>query len=119
MTSPSRLFHRFVPLRAPLEQLVLVLLVLTVSAGVGAAASSSGGGMPWEGPLSQVMNSVTGPVAKALGVIAICALGLGIAFSEGGSMLRKALSVVLGLTILFSAGSWGLSFVSKAGGLLV
>ena len=51
--------------------------------------------------------------------VAIIGLGVGIAFSEGGSMMRKALWVVLGLAIAFNAVSWGLGFLGFSGGLLV
>ncbi len=84
-----------------------VALVLSSTA----AHAMPGGGMPWEGPLQNLVDSLTGPVAKAIGIAAIVSLGVGIAFSEGGSMLRKALFVVLGLAITFSAASWGLSFL--------
>ncbi len=69
------------------------------------------GSMPWEGPLQRLIDSLTGPVAKAIGIAAIVSLGFGIAFSEGGSMLRKALFVVLGLAITFSAATWALPFL--------
>jgi type IV secretion system protein VirB2 len=68
-------------------------------------------GMPWEGPLSKILSSLTGPVAKVLGSIAIVLLGFGVAFSEGGSVLRKALWVILGLVIAFNAVSWGITFL--------
>lgn len=76
-------------------------------------------GMPWETPLSQLTNSLTGPVARAIGVVAILGLGFGVAFSEGGSLARKALWVVLGLAIAFNAASWGLSFMGFSGGLTI
>lgn len=82
-------------------------------------AFASSAGMPWEGPLSRLVQSLTGPVAKAVGVFAIVAVGFGMAFSEGGSGMRKVLWVVLGLAIAFSAASWGLSFMGFSGGLSV
>lgn len=117
MTQASKHFPQ--PRYRTTQIVVVILFLLSTAALCAASTSAAGGGMPWEGPLNQVMKSVTGPVARALGVIAICGLGIGIAFSEGGSMLRKALFVVLGLTILFSAATWGLSFVGTAGGLVV
>ena len=76
-----------------------------------AARAQLAGSMPWEGPLQRLIDSLTGPVAKAIGIAAIVSLGFGIAFSEGGSMLRKALFVVLGLAITFSAATWALPFL--------
>ena len=82
-------------------------------------ALASSAGMPWEGPLNRLLQSLTGPVAKAVGVFSIVGLGFGIAFSEGGSGLRKALWVVLGLAIAFSATSFFLSFMGFSGGALI
>jgi type IV secretion system protein TrbC len=72
-------------------------------------------GMPWEGPIQQLVQSLTGPVAKGLGIVAIVCTGLGIAFSEGGTMMRKALWVVLGLALTFSATTWALPFLGFMG----
>lgn len=81
-----------------------------------AVAFAGGSGMPWEGWLDQILNSITGPVARAIGVIAIVACGLGIAFSEGGSGMRKLLTVCLGLSIAFTASSFFLGFLGYGGG---
>lgn len=74
-------------------------------------------GMPWEGPLEKILNSLTGPVAKTLGVIAIVLAGLGIAFGEAGSGLRKIFQIVLGLSIAFTASSLIVSLFGFSGGL--
>lgn len=79
-------------------------------------AYAAGAGMPWEGPLEQILNSLAGPVARAIGVAAIIVTGLGIAFGEGGGGMRKMLWVVFGLTIAFSATSFFLSFFGGASG---
>jgi type IV secretory pathway VirB2 component (pilin) len=86
---------------------------------VASDALASSAGMPWEGPLNRLLQSLTGPVATAVGVFSIVGLGFGIAFSEGGSGLRKALWVVLGLAIAFSATSFFLSFMGFSGGALI
>jgi type IV secretion system protein VirB2 len=95
---------------------LLLALFLLLAAGDALAGSA---GMPWEGPLNRLLQSLTGPVAKAVGVFSIVGLGFGIAFSEGGSGLRKALWVVLGLAIAFSATSFFLSFMGFSGGVNV
>ena len=103
----------------------LFLLAFFLLLPVASAESGSfglgglGGGMPWEGPLQQLLTSLTGPVSQVVGAVAIIGLGIGIAFSEGGSMMRKALWVVMGLAIAFNAVSWGLGFLGYSGGLLV
>ena len=100
-----------------------LLLIATATAQSGTfglgGLGSLGGGMPWEGPLEQLLTSLTGPVSQVIGAVAIVGLGVGIAFSEGGSIMRKALWVVMGLAIAFNAVSWGLGFLGYSGGLLV
>jgi type IV secretory pathway VirB2 component (pilin) len=94
----------------------LIGVVVLVATGDALASSA---GMPWEGPLNRILQSLTGPVAKAVGVFSIVGLGFGIAFSEGGSGLRKALWVVLGLAIAFSATSFFIGFMGFSGGLAI
>lgn len=104
-------------------QLAIALSLLGIATATAQSGSFGlgglGGGMPWEGPLQQLLTSLTGPVSQVIGAVAIIGLGVGIAFSEGGSMMRKALWVVLGLAIAFNAVSWGLGFLGYSGGLLV
>jgi type IV secretion system protein TrbC len=97
----------------------LVLLPSATALSGSFGLGSLGGGMPWEGPLQQLLTSLTGPVSQVIGAVAIIGLGIGLAFSEGGSMMRKALWVVMGLAIAFNAVSWGLGFLGYSGGLLV
>jgi type IV secretory pathway VirB2 component (pilin) len=54
-----------------------------------AAAANGGQPLPWEGPLNQVLASFTGPVAKALCILAIVVIGFGFAFSEGGGRVHR------------------------------
>ena len=87
-----------------------VLLVLA------APAHAAGSGMPWEGPLNQILQSITGDVAKAIGVIAITITGLAMAFGDTGGGMKKLLQIVFGLSIAFTATSFFLSFFSFGGG---
>ena len=81
------------------------------------AATSGGGGspMPWEGPLNQVLASFTGPVAKALCILAIVVTGFAFAFSDGGGM-RRILGILLGVSIAVTATSFGVTFFGFDGG---
>jgi type IV secretory pathway VirB2 component (pilin) len=94
----------------------LLSALCLLAAGDAFAASA---GMPWEGPLSRLASSLTGPVARVGGIAAIVIVGLGFAFSEGGGGLRKVLWVVAGLTIAFNAVGWALPFLGFSGGLAV
>ena len=58
--------------------LVATLAILAVIVMSDPAFASSGGGLPWETPLNKVKDSLSGPVALAVGVIA---------FFAGGAML--------------------------------
>lgn len=92
--------------------------VLTVLVVAG-PAYASGSGMPWEGPLQQILDSITGPVARAVGVIAIVMAGFTIAFSDGGSGVRKLAWAGLGLACVFAAATWGLELFGFAGGAVL
>lgn len=94
----------------------LMQLALLACLLLPAIAFAGGTGMPWEGWLDKILNSITGPVAKAAGVIAIVACGIGIAFSEGGGGMRKLIMVCLGLSIAFTAASFFLGFLGYGGG---
>ncbi len=96
------------------QTIKLAVVVVILSAASNALASGSG--MPWETPLSQILNSITGPVAKALGAIAIAATGLALAFGEGGHGFRKILQIAFGLSIAFTATSFGIGFFGFGGG---
>ena len=50
-------------------------MIVFVTARAAFAASA---GMPWEGPLQQLVQSLTGPVAKGIGIAAIVMTALGI-----------------------------------------
>lgn len=82
------------------------------------AANAGEAAMPWEGPLQKVMDSISGPVAKIMGVIVICIAGLGIAFGESGSGMRRLFQVVMGLAIAFSAASIVATLYNPSNGIV-
>ncbi len=98
--------------------LVRGLQAVTASGGLLLAgpALAGGSGMPWEGPLQRIVESVTGPVVQAAAVIAVVIFGAGVAMSEGGSSLRRGLSILFGLSIAFAASTFFLDFFGFAGG---
>lgn len=92
---------------------VALLLVLLLPA----LAHASGSGMPWESWLQKVLDSISGPVAKIVGAIAIILSGLGMASGEGGAGARRWLTLAFGLSIAFTATSFFLTFLGFAGGV--
>lgn len=99
-----------------ITRMALCVLAMTMLA---TPAYASGSGMPWEGPLEQIVDSITGPVARAAAVIAIVIAGVTIIFSEGGGGVRKLAFVGLGIAIMFAAVSFFLDFFGFAGGALI
>ena len=97
-------------------QTIGALALITLIAG---PAHAAGSGMPWEAPLEQIVDSITGPVARAAAVIAIVIAGVTIIFSEGGGGVRKLAFVGLGIAIMFAAVSFFLDFFGFAGGAMI
>ncbi len=91
------------------------ILVLALAA----PAHAAGSGMPWEGPLDQILQSIEGPVAKIIGTLAIIITGLTLAFGDTGGGFRKLIQIVFGLSIAFTATSFFLSFFSFGGGAVL
>lgn len=95
------------------------LKAVTAVCGLAIAgpALAGGAGMPWEGPLQQIVESVTGPVVQAAAVVAVVIFGAGIAMSESGSGMRRGLGILFGLSIAFAASTFFLDFFGFAGGM--
>ena len=101
------------------RQIGRIASLAVIALALAAPAYAAGSGMPWEGPLEQVVDSLTGPVARAAAVIAIVIAGVTIIFSEGGGGVRKLAFVGLGIAIMFAAVSFFLDFFGFAGGALI
>jgi type IV secretory pathway VirB2 component (pilin) len=90
---------------------------VALSVAAPAFAGTTGGtAMPWETPLQTIQDSLSGPVAKAIGVIAIVLTGLGFAVAESGSVVRKGIGIVFGLAIAFTATTFMTSFFNITSG---
>jgi type IV secretion system protein TrbC len=97
-------------------------LVLASTAFVVVQTSSAfaaGSGMPWEAPLTQVLESIEGPVARIVAVIIIIITGLSLAFGDTSGGFRRLVQIIFGLSIAFAATSFFLAFFSFGGGALV
>lgn len=80
--------------------------VLTIGLIVMAtpAFASSGGGLPWEGPLQQIQESITGPVAGYIALAAVAIAGGMLIFGgELNDFARRLMYVVLVAGILLGA----------------
>jgi type IV secretion system protein TrbC len=97
-------------------------LILTSTAFIVVQSSSAfaaGSGMPWEAPLTQVLESIEGPVARIVAVIIIIITGLSLAFGDTSGGFRRLVQIIFGLSIAFAATSFFLAFFSFGGGALV
>jgi type IV secretion system protein VirB2 len=84
-----------------------------------APAYAAGSNMPWEQPLTQILDSIQGPVAKVISVIVIIVTGLTLAFGETSGGFRRLIQIVFGLSIAFAASSFFLTFFQFGGGVRV
>jgi len=103
----------------PIQSLSKLGAALAISAMLSAPAWAAGSGMPWEGPLDQILQSIEGPVARIVAVIIITLTGLALAFGETSGGMRKLIQIVFGLSIAFAATSFFLTFFSFGGGALI
>ena len=69
-------------------------------------AHAAGSGMPWEAPLTAILESIEGPVARIIAVIIIVITGLSLAFGETSGGFRRLIQIVFGLSIAFAATSF-------------
>ena len=90
---------------SPLRFFAFLLLQFGIT-GMAFAGAGGGGGLPWEGPLQTLANSLTGPVALGISIIAMAAAGGTLVFGgELGEFTRRALMLVLAISFLvFGAG---------------
>ena len=85
--------------------LVRIVLAFVVGATLSLPAfASSGGSLPWEGPLQQIQQSITGPVAGFIALAAVAVAGGMLIFGgELNDFARRLMYVVLVAGILLGA----------------
>jgi type IV secretion system protein VirB2 len=84
-----------------------------LAAGVGGAA------LPWESPLRMVANSLTGPVALSIAIIALMAAGGILVFGgELNEFARRACIAVLAIALLVAGSSFMATLFGVAGAVI-
>ena len=111
----NRMCSFFERRRRSLRGVSLVACALTI-ASVGAFAAETGTNLPWEGPLTTLVTSLTGPVAYAISVVAIVALGATLAFAGGemGETMKRLLHVGIAVCCVVFAAQVMSSFIGQA-----
>ena len=90
--------------RERLATRVVVGAVLGLIVAHPALASSGGGSLPWESPLQQIQQSLTGPVAGAIALAAVAIAGGMLIFGgELNDFARRLMYIVLVAGILLGA----------------
>lgn len=86
---------------------------------VGSSANASTtSSLPWDGPLTTLQNSLTGPVATAISVIAFFAAGSALVWGEElGGIAKRLLGVVLAVSIIVMGNKF-LSVLGLTGSLV-
>lgn len=81
-----------------------LVVIAVVALASPALAGSGGGGLPWEGPLEQIQESITGPVAGYIALAAVAIAGGMLIFGgELNDFARRLMYVVLVAGILLGA----------------
>lgn len=63
-------------------------------------------GMPWETPLTKIQNSISGPVALSISIIAIVISGAILIFGgEIGEFARRMIMIVLVIALIVASNS--------------
>ncbi len=84
--------------------LALAVMAFSIIAAASPAFASSGGSLPWEGPLEQIQESITGPVAGYIALAAVAIAGGMLIFGgELNDFARRLMYVVLVAGILLGA----------------
>ena len=76
-----------------------------------AVAAPSGAAMPWDTPLTTILDNLQGTVARVLVTVAVVLTGLLFAFGEAGGAFKKVFGIAFGGAIALGA----LTFLSALG----
>lgn len=80
------------------------IVILSILVSSAPTLASTGGGLPWEGPLQQIQESITGPVAGFIALAAVAIAGGMLIFGgELNDFARRLMYVVLVAGILLGA----------------
>lgn len=85
----------------------LRVLVVGVLLGLGLAdvawATPSGASMPWDAPLTTILDNLQGTVARVLVTVAVVITGLLFAFGEAGGAFRRVFGIAFGGALALGA----------------
>ena len=93
--------------------LLSFLLLLTAAPAVHASSTGGGGSLPWDTPLQTVQQDLTGPVAKAVSLVAIVGAGIVLMFlhAEMNALMKIFVWLVMIIGLVMGANA----FMTTAG----
>ena len=93
---------------------------LLLMMGRSAWAGGGGGGLPWETPLNTVAQSLTGPVALSISLIALMVAGGTLVFGgELSEFARRSCVAVLAIAFLVLGAGFMTSLFGVGGALVI
>ncbi len=98
---------------------IFVYVLTFLSFGTVFASTIGSGQFGWEKVLKTIADSISGPVALSIGIIAVAVSGLAIAFVDLQSGGKLFVKVLLGLSIAFTAGSIISTFGWSSGAIIL
>lgn len=76
-------------------------------------------GLPWESPMDTIKQSLTGPIALAISIIALAAAGAALVFGgELSEFTRKIIMLVMALALLVSGASIMTKLFAASGAII-
>jgi type IV secretory pathway VirB2 component (pilin) len=83
-----------------------LLTIALILLSVPASAAGGGQALPWEAPLTRLQQSLSGPVAGAIAVIALVAIGVTLVFGgEWNEFARRSVYAVCAIAFIISASA--------------
>ena len=86
---------------------------------VSSNAMASTSDAPWVGMLDKFMGILIGPTARLISIIAIAGVGFSIMAGLTDNLSKRAIGVIVGISLVFAAASWGPKFFGYSGALLM
>lgn len=74
---------------------------------------------PWVGMLTKVMNILVGPTARIISILALFAIGALFITGQTEHVGKRAMNMIIGISIMFAAASWGPGFFGYSGAVLL
>lgn len=86
--------------------LILLVLLAAPAHAADASSASGGAGLPWEGPLDKLRQSISGPVAFVIALLGIIACGATLIWGgEISEFTRRIIYVVLVVCVIVFANT--------------